>query len=312
MTPRPIRFLLVFLAVPLLAGCLIAPWVYLAIRHGAQLPILSGLAEDRFERVAARCVQVVALLLVWPCLRRSGTIARVAPALRWARARGRQFLRWAALGAGSVAVVYGGGFAAGLYRFDPAVWGTGRAVLLPLEILFGALLVGVLEEYLFRGFVFGSLRARLPPFAAAAASSALFALIHFLRPRLSEPPAEITWRSGFDLLPRLFALFRPALDWDFALTLFLMGLALCGLLLRHGHLYGIAGLHAGWVWALQSGNALVNQEPRAHYFWLGWGDNPSQGAAVTLLAAALATAAWGPIVGKRRCQAPPPSDRSCA
>lgn len=310
MKPRPLLYLALFFAVPLLVGCLLAPWVYLGIQRGADLPVLSELAGDRFERVATRCVQVVALFLVWPCLRRSGTLDRVAPLLRWTRARGGQFPRWAALGIATIVPVYASGFIAGLYQFDPKIWGTARMLLLPLEILVGALFVGALEEYLFRGFVFGTLRTRLAPFAAALVSSAIFSGIHFLRPRLPATPEAITWASGFELLPHLFARFRPALDWDFALTLFFMGLALCGLLLRHGHLYGIAGLHAGWVWALQSGNALVNQEPRAHYFWLGWGDNPAQGAAVTGIALLLAVIIWLPLFTTRPCQPPTGSART--
>lgn len=300
MRQRPLMYLAAFLLIPFLLGCLIAPWVYLGLQGLDGHPVFGHLAEDRFERVATRCVQIIALLLIWPCLKRSGTVARVAPMLRWSRERGRFFLRWFAFGVASMVVVYAVGFAIGMYQFDPQTSGAARMATGAVKVLLSAVLVGLLEEYLFRGFIFGVLRERLRLWGAAFLSSALFSLIHFLRPRLPAPPESITWTSGFELIPHMFTLFRPAYDWDFALTLFLMGLTLCALLALHGHFYGIAGLHAGWVWVLQSGMRLVNQEPRRHNVWFGWGDNPAQGALVTLIALLFAIAAWNMLRARGR------------
>lgn len=292
MQKHPVTYLLIFLAVPLILGCLIAPWVYLGLQEFEGHPVFGRLAEDRFERVATRCVQVIALLIIWPCLKRSGTLMRVAPMLRWSGERGRCFLRWLAFGVASMVAVYAAGFAVGMYRYDGREWGMTGIALGLARLLLGALAVGAMEEFLFRGFVFGVLRERLGQWMSALISSAFFSLVHFLRPRLPAPLEHITWTSGFELIPHMFRLFRPAYDWDFALTLFFMGLTLCALLARHRHVYGIAGLHAGWVWVLQSGTHLVNQEPRRHDFWFGWGDNPSQGALVTGVALVFAVIAW--------------------
>lgn len=312
MKQHPFLYLVIFLTVPLALGCLIAPWVYLGIQELAHLPVFSELAEDRFERVATRCVQVIALLLVWPCLRHSGTVERVKPYLAWSRPRGGLLLRWFGLGVGTVVVIYALGVLSGNYIFQPRYAEPWRNVVKPFEILVGALLVGVLEEYLFRGFIFGVLRARFAMIAAALASSLFFSGIHFLRPRLPAAPEQITWLSGFDLFPHMFTLFQPAHDWDFALTLFLMGMTLCALLVRHGHFYGIAGLHAGWVWALQTGGALFRQEPRHQDFWFGWGNNAAQGALVTLAALAFAAWAWRALRVHQHCQTPCISDTTGA
>ncbi|HMP77482.1 MAG TPA: CPBP family intramembrane metalloprotease [Kiritimatiellia bacterium] len=312
MTRHPFTYLAIFLTVPLALGCLIAPWVYLGIQELAHLPVFSEVAGDRFERVATRCVQVIALLLVWPCLRHSGTVDRVAPYLRWDRRRGGAMLRWFGLGVATVVVVYAAGLWSGNYVFQPRYAEFWRTAVKPLEILVGALLVGVLEEYLFRGFIFGVLRSRFSFATAALVSSLFFSGIHFLRPRLAAPPEPVTWLSGFDLFPHMFTLFRPAYDWDFALTLFLMGLTLCALLARHGHFYGIAGLHAGWVWALQTGSMLVSQEPRHHDFWFGWGNNAAQGALVSLAAFAFAVWAWRALCAYKHCQHPPVSSTTGA
>lgn len=304
MRQHPLVYLAVFLLIPFLIGCLIAPWIYLGLQGLDGHPVFGALAEDRFERVATRCVQISALLLIWPCLKRSGTVARVAPMLRWSRERGRCFMRWFAYGVASMVAVYLVGFAIGMYRFDPLWSGTARMPTGLLKALLSAVVVGLLEEYLFRGFIFGVLRERLQLWGAAIVSSVFFSLVHFLRPRLPAPLETITWTSGFELIPHMFTLFRPVYDWDFALTLFFMGLTLCALLTRHGHLYGIAGLHAGWVGVLQSGMRLVNQEPRRHNFWFGWGDNPAQGALVTLVAFLFAMAAWHLLRMRRRLDSP--------
>jgi membrane protease YdiL (CAAX protease family) len=309
MTQRPVAYLIFFLTLPLSMGLLIAPWIYEGIQALApHHAIFADLARDRFERVATRCVQVIALLLVWPCLRHSGTLARVAPALRWSPARGRDFLRWALLGVASIAAVYAAGCSLGLYGFDPKHLGTWRLVTRPMEALVGALLVGTLEEYLFRGFIFGVLRTRFSTLGAAVISSSFFSIVHFMRPRTPEPLAEVSWTSGFELFPHMFALFKPATDWDFALTLFLMGMALCALTARHGHLYGVAGLHAGWVWVLQSGQHLLNQTPRHESFWFGWGDNVAQGALSVVVTAGFALYAWWTLRRFKDCRQPPVSD----
>jgi membrane protease YdiL (CAAX protease family) len=297
---RPFLYLGVFLIVPFTLGCLLAPWVFRGVRALGDYPIFAPLAEERFERVATRTVQVIALLLVWPCLKRSGTVARVAPMLKWRGERGRVFLRWFAFGALTVMAVYATGFASGVYQWDARNCVASRVAILTMSLLVGALLVGFLEEYLFRGFIYGILREKFSTFASAVASSAFFSVVHFLRPRLPSPPETVTWTSGFELIPHMFTLFRPAYDWDFALTLFFIGLALCGLLARQGNFYGIAGLHAGLVWVLQVGNYLVDQTPRHHNFWYGWGDNPAQGALVTLVAGAFAAGTWFTLCRARR------------
>ena len=60
--------------------------------------------------------------------------------------------------------------------------------------------VGVLEETLFRGMLFGLLRRDMNWRWAAVASALLFASVHFIdqRPNIS----EITWSTGFTAFPQ--------------------------------------------------------------------------------------------------------------
>lgn len=277
-TAHPLGVLVVLVAAPLLLGCLLAPWVHRALPAMAEwIPALRDRAHEDFEKVAVRCVQVIALLLVWPCMKRSGTTHVIARGLAWTPSRGRVFLRGLAAGATSMAALYAAGWMIGAYRLDPDhASAAAYARHIPF-LLIGAALVGILEELFFRGFVFGSLRLRLPLAAALILSAALFSVVHFLKPLPPEPVVQPAWWSGFALLPHTFAEFKPAKDWDFAVTLFLMGLALAGFYAREGHLYGIAGLHTGWVWALASADFVLDRIPGHLDTWFSRGDLISRG-----------------------------------
>lgn len=292
---HPLRAVLLMLVGPLALGCLLAPWVHHGIQGLADtLPALRDLADDRFERTASRVVQIVALLLVWPCMKWSGTAGQLAPALRWTRERVRSFLAWIAFGVVSMTALYACGWISHYHFVDPKRAGLADFVLMPAYFTVGALLVGILEELFFRGFLFGSLRARLPALLAAVLSSVVFSALHFMKPRLAQPIDEVAWSSGYALLPHMFAIFRPDQDWPFAITLLFMGLALCGLYVRQGHLCGAAGLHAGWVWVLQTADYLLDRSKLASSVWYGPGDLISRGYLAVLAAALFAALAWRP------------------
>ncbi len=260
---HPLWAVLVMFAVPLLLGCLIAPWTYTLLQP--------WMDRVRFERVAARGVQAVALLLLIPCLRWAGATTVIASGLRWQTERARLFLRGFLLAAASMAATYGLGLALGAYKLESENY----TLLLPLTLLgflSASLVVGVLEELFFRGFFQGSLRTRWPVWAAALLTSLVFAGLHFFRPRMDPAITDPAWWSGFALLPHLFVLFNPARDWYFAATLFLMALALALDYECEGHLYHVAGLHAGWAFVLLAGDHLVDRVPDRQAFWFGQGD----------------------------------------
>lgn len=280
---HPLWSVLVMFTVPLLLGCLLAPWIY------KLMPVLAdaipGLAErsaERFERVASRTVQILALLMVWPCLRWSGATAVIARGLRHPRQHRGRFIRGFLVAGLSIAAAYGLGLALGAYKPESENY----IATLPLTLLgflSTALAVGLLEEIFFRGFFQGSLRTRWPVWATALLTSVVFTSLHFFRPRVEPPITDPGWLSGFALLPHLFAIFNPERDWYFAGTLFLMALALALYYEREGHLYHVAGLHAGWVFVLQSGDHLVDRVPDRLDLWFGQGDLISRAPAAVLV-----------------------------
>lgn len=258
---------------PLLLGCLLAPWIYQLV------PALQG---ERFERVASRTVQVLALLLVWPCLRWAGATAEIARGLGWSGARARRFRAGFLTGLLSIALAYALGLGLGAYQPEYEHYTAGLPLVL-LGFLSTAFFVGWLEEMFFRVFFQGSLRTRWPAWAAALLVSAVFAALHFFRPRIEPPITDPGWLSGFALLPHLFALFQPERDLWFAATLFLMSLALALYYEREGHLYHVAGLHMGWVLMLQAGDHLVDRVPGRLDAWFGQGDLISRAPVAVLV-----------------------------
>ncbi len=96
-------------------------------------------------------------------------------------------------------------------------------ILVPISLV--ALLVGGIEELVFRGFLLTTLEQDFPCWAAIAISSTIFALLH------------LVWEQQ-DTIPQL-----PGL-W-------LMGTVLAWARFADGGSLGIAwGLHSGWIWAI--------------------------------------------------------------
>ncbi|MEH2302548.1 CPBP family intramembrane glutamic endopeptidase [Nostoc sp.] len=127
------------------------------------------------------------------------------------------------LGVVSLAIVFSGQLGLGWCFFEK----TNFKLLLPilLQIFLIALLVGGIEELVFRGFLFTELAQDYPIWVAAAISSLIFALLHLVwEQRETAPQLPGLWLMGMVLV-----LARFAANGD-------LGLAW--------------GLHAGWVWAI--------------------------------------------------------------
>src|SRR5207244_2661448 len=96
--------------------------------------------------------------------------------------------------------------------------------------------VAFLEELLFRGALFGALRKVHGWIPALIVSSTVYALVHFFQK--PAPPANITWTSGVEFLPRMlggFADFEMLVPGFF--TLLLAGMILALAYQQTGNLY---------------------------------------------------------------------------
>jgi membrane protease YdiL (CAAX protease family) len=117
-----------------------------------------------------------------------------------------------------------------------------------LKALASACMVGFLEEWLFRGMLMDVLRHSLSASRALWVCSALFAIVHFLKPNPAVKIPEVFWYSGWVLVPEMFHQFsKPLLVLGGFGTLLTLGGVLGLAALRTQGLGMSIGLHAGIV-----------------------------------------------------------------
>jgi len=113
------------------------------------------------------------------------------------------------------------------------------------------LVVGLIEESIFRGALFSSLYKKTNAFVAIFLTSFVYAAVHFLKYRELPEGTEITWLTGVEMLPdAFFKLFYPDII-DHFLTLFTLGVLLSMIRLRNGNIALCIGIHAGIVLTLK-------------------------------------------------------------
>ena len=139
------------------------------------------------------------------------------------------------------------------------------------KALASGLVIGVIEEFFFRGFVFRSLQGRLrwPVWLAFIVTSVFYSLVHFLSDRAPFIGPNPTFRDGVKLALAPLGVV-PAFPkiWEAALGLFIFGLILNDLSFRTKSLYPAIGLHAGCVFFIKmDGNFL--DFPGGHDLILG-------------------------------------------
>lgn len=264
---RPLRALVLYLLAVFAGGALLAPWLY----HGVQalapsLPALEKLAEMPFARYVNRGLLIVALVGLPFFVRGAGirrwTDVGIDPKhVRWRRFGAGFALGFLSLAAVTVVALAAGGRQVSEGRSAGDLVGAAAGALLT------GVIVGVIEELLFRGAIFGGLRRAMRWPVALFLSSAVYALVHFMA-RPANPP-EVTWASGLQVLPTVLAgmtelhTLVPAL-----LTLTLAGVILGLAYQRTGDLAASIGIHAGWIFWLRFYDLLTDSVPGADpWFW---------------------------------------------
>lgn len=252
-----------YLVTVLVAGAIAAPqaWHLIQLFPADLLHGLAGQVQGMpFHRYLSRSLQVSAIILLWPLLSslrvRSLAEFGIVPNPR----------PWRDLGVGIVS----GAFCLALLlpvlllagAFTPhAMWFDGLLRAFP-RVLLTAVVVGVMEEFLFRGVLLGFLRQVMIPSAAIIVSAALFAAVHFLNLPPGVPSdLPLHWWSGLAMLAAVGGALPafPVLALAF-LTLFTAGIILAWLTVRTGSLHAAIGLHAFWI----LGQQLFNKAAGFH------------------------------------------------
>lgn len=234
-------------------------------------PLLqSPLIDEEPQRILARLAQILMLLGLWPLLRLLRLNQRAALGFDESSRlfRHKVLLGWV-LGVLMMSVIVALLLASGARVFE--YWEPGfvlGVVKAALRALLAGLLIALLEEIFFRGALFAHIRRRSPLSSAAAWSAALYAAVHFMKP--SELPVGMPVDLSA-IIWMVVSVFAGLFDWehlDSLSALFLAGLLLALLRERTGSLALGIGLHAGWVFTIQTTRRLTDGNENTSWAWL--------------------------------------------
>ena len=139
--------------------------------------------------------------------------------------------------------------------------------LLLLKGLIVGLLVGVIEEVIFRGALFGGLSRQTNKIAALFMVSLVYAAVHYLKFRELPADTVVTWFTGVSILPQALFQFADPTRYDAMLTLFLLGLLLGLVRILTDSLLPCIGIHAGVIAGekiIQYATDFTPHNPHAH------------------------------------------------
>ncbi len=261
---KPLPFLLTYLGIVFLGGALIAPWLYFGVQWAAEHSAAwQWLARNPFHRFVHRSMLILAIAGIWPLCRATG-ITWTELGLRLDRNEGRKLLMGIGLGLVSLAIVAKSSllFGGRTFHLPDHPW---RALMV---IVLTAVIVGPIEEIIFRGALFGSLRTSSQWKAALIISSAIYAIVHFFSRPVAPP--QVSWLSGLTILLQML---RGFVDVQTLIPGF-VNLTLVGLILGmayqlSGSLSFSIGLHAGWIFCSQV-YIVMTQPLRGANQWV-WG-----------------------------------------
>jgi membrane protease YdiL (CAAX protease family) len=254
--------ILVYLLATVLLGATLAPWIFWAGQYASKFRFLGFLATTDFQRFFNRSVLVSALFLLLPAFRWIGANRFRDLGLTRNTCPMEHLLGGFLVSSGTI-IALGGLLSAlgGLEFKSPIPW----HLLLPVALT--AISVAIIEENLFRGAILGLLRQSFAPVPAAVFTSALFSIVHFLKPT-GEEISTVHWYSGFEILPHAFWQFsEPLLTLGGFVTIGILGLILAHATMRTSSLWLPIGIHSGVVFGKMGLNKLTRRlEEMAPWF----------------------------------------------
>ena len=236
--------MLAYFALTLLIGALLAPILFWSAQWLAAHNVLPFLAGYDFEKFFHRALLVAAIVLLWPLLRalhiKSWSELGLAPNHHRARDlfAGVLLATIPLLCCAAILLLTHG------YSIRNSIrWSAMSSVMI------ASLFVPLIEELFFRGLVLGILLRSASRVSAIIFTSALFAILHFLKAP-EETGTTVTWMSGFVSIAHSFDQFHePFLVLGALTTLFLLGCILADARIRTRSLWLPIGLHSGWIFA---------------------------------------------------------------
>lgn len=141
------------------------------------------------------------------------------------------------------------------------------SLLLCKAIVMG-LLIATIEESIFRGAFFTGLYKQTGPIIATLFSSLVYSAVHFVRYKDLPSDTDIGLFTGLTMLPHAFRRFYEWNIADYFLTLFIFGVLLSLLRLKHKSIATCIGVHAGIVMLIKISDYATNRTYGGTYDYL--------------------------------------------
>jgi len=123
--------------------------------------------------------------------------------------------------------------------------------LIFFKAIMAGLMVGFIEESIFRGAFFSGLYKKTSALIAISLTSLVYAAVHLLKYRAQPEGTEISWLTGLEILSDAFFKFSYPNIIDHFLSLLTLGVLLSMIRLRNGNIAMCIGFHAGIVMAMK-------------------------------------------------------------
>ena len=136
------------------------------------------------------------------------------------------------------------------------------------KALLAGVLIGLVEESIFRGALFTGLYKQTGAVITVFFSSLVYSSVHFIRYREVPPDIDIGWLAGLQMMPAAFRRFQHWSITDYFLTLFIFGVLLGLLRLKHRGIAACIGVHTGIVMFIKLGDYYTNRTHNSNYDYL--------------------------------------------
>ncbi len=251
---RATGLLIIIVLLTLITGALLAWPAHLALQPYTDIP---------FHKIVSRVTSLLGLVFIFIYLHLQGSLDQKTAGFAAPRNDRLRSLLKGWLTGTVIMLVPGVVFVfLDLHLWEPDL--AQRLQNLPLILIKAAiagLLVGLVEETLYRGALLGGLMKSLKIRTAIIFSSLLYAAVHYIKFRALPEGTDIHLFTGPGMLPGAFFRFADPGIIDSFLSLFAFGVLLALIRLREGNIYMCIGLHAGVVMIIKIINNLMDYAP---------------------------------------------------
>ena len=140
--------------------------------------------------------------------------------------------------------------------------------LVLFKAIITGLLISLIEESIFRGALFTGLYKKTGAIVTVFFTSFIYAAVHFIRYRDLPPDTDIGWFTGITMMPEAFRRFYEWSILDYFMTLFIFGVLLGLLRLKHNSIAACVGAHAGIVMLIKVADYFTNRAHSSNFEYL--------------------------------------------